>query len=57
MAFSRLWLRQGMAREAHAALAPVHNWFTEGLDSADLRQAEALLADPRMGSRPLPGAG
>jgi len=24
-------------------LAPIYNWFTEGLDTADLREAKALL--------------
>ena len=25
--------------------APVHSWFTEGFDTLDLKEAEALLAD------------
>jgi len=28
---------------AHALLAPVHGWFTEGFDTADLIDAKALL--------------
>jgi predicted ATPase len=26
-------------------LAPVYSWFTEGFDTADLKQAKALLAE------------
>jgi TOMM system kinase/cyclase fusion protein len=44
MSLSRLWQRQGKRAEAHALLAPVYGWFTEGFDTADLREAKALLA-------------
>ncbi len=30
-------------KEAHDLLAPVYDWFTEGLDAADLKDAKALL--------------
>jgi predicted ATPase len=40
---SRLWARQGQATKAHALLADVHAWFTEGFDTADLRDARSLL--------------
>jgi predicted ATPase len=30
-------------REALALLAPVYDWFTEGFDTADLKDAKALL--------------
>jgi len=30
--------------KAHALLAPVYSWFTEGFDTADLQEAQALLA-------------
>ena len=38
-----LW--QSSAREAEAVdvLAPIHDWFTEGLDTPDLRRAKDLL--------------
>jgi hypothetical protein len=26
-------------------LAPVYDWFTEGIDTADLKEAKALLAE------------
>ena len=40
---SRLWQQQGKRMEAHALLAPVYGWFTEGYDTADLQEAKALL--------------
>jgi DNA-binding winged helix-turn-helix (wHTH) protein/class 3 adenylate cyclase/predicted ATPase len=42
---SRLWQRQGKRAEAHELLAPVYGWFSEGVDTADLRQARALLEE------------
>ena len=29
--------------EAHPMLAEIYNWFTEGFDTADLKEAKALL--------------
>jgi predicted ATPase len=43
MSLSRLWQQQGQREEAHALLAPVYAWFTEGFDTADLQEAKALL--------------
>jgi len=40
---TRLWQRQGKRQEAHDLLAPIYNWFTEGFDTADLKDAKALL--------------
>jgi predicted ATPase len=40
---ARLWRDQGKPAEAHALLAPVYGWFTEGFDTADLKEAKALL--------------
>ena len=42
---ARLWQAQGKVKEAHQLLAPVYNWFTEGFDTKDLKEAKALLAD------------
>jgi class 3 adenylate cyclase len=39
----RLWGDRGRRAEAHALLAPVYGWFTEGFDTADLKDAKALL--------------
>jgi predicted ATPase/tRNA A37 threonylcarbamoyladenosine biosynthesis protein TsaE len=43
MSLSRLWQHQGKRRVAHDLLAPIYGWFTEGFDTADLREAKALL--------------
>ena len=43
MANSALWQSQGKTAEARDLLAPVYNWFTEGFDTADLKDAKALL--------------
>jgi predicted ATPase len=40
---ARLWLHQGRRNEAHDLLAPVYNWFTEGLVAPILREARAVL--------------
>jgi TOMM system kinase/cyclase fusion protein len=42
---ARLWQQQGKRQEAHDLLAPVYTWFTEGFDTADLKDAKALLAE------------
>jgi predicted ATPase len=41
----RLWADQGKAGEAHALLAGVYGWFTEGFDTADLVEARSRLED------------
>ena len=38
-----LWRDQGKAAEARDLLAPIYNWFTEGFDTPDLKNARALL--------------
>ena len=40
---ARFWRDQGKHIEARDLLAPVHAWFTEGFDTADLKDAKALL--------------
>ncbi len=40
---ARLWQGQGKTLEAHDLLAPVYHWFTEGFDTADLKEAKTLL--------------
>jgi predicted ATPase len=44
MSLSRLWQRQGKRTEARQLLAEVYHWFSEGFDTADLREARELLA-------------
>jgi predicted ATPase len=40
---ARPWRDQGRRAEAYELLAPVYGWFTEGFDTADLKDAKALL--------------
>jgi predicted ATPase len=40
---ARLRRQQGRPQEAVALLAPILGWFTEGFDTADLKEAKALL--------------
>jgi class 3 adenylate cyclase/predicted ATPase len=40
---ARFWQSQGKCQEAHDLLTPVYHWFTEGFDTADLKDAKALL--------------
>ena len=43
MSRARLQAESGDPRRAYGLLAPVYDWFTEGFDTADLREARALL--------------
>jgi predicted ATPase len=40
---ARQWRDQGKPEEAHGLLAPIYGWFTEGFDTADLKEAKVLL--------------
>jgi predicted ATPase len=40
---ARLWCDQGRRAAARDLLGPVYAWFTEGFDTADLKDAQALL--------------
>src|SRR5437899_511904 len=40
---ARLWTEQGKRVEARELLAPICEWFTEGLETADLVAAQSLL--------------
>jgi len=40
---ARLWAGQCRRSEARDLLAPVYTWFTEGFDTADLKEAKTLL--------------
>jgi predicted ATPase len=44
---ARLWAEQDERQKAHALLAPIYGWFTEGFDTADLKDAKALLDELR----------
>jgi hypothetical protein len=41
--FTRRIAKQDDRDEASAMLAEIYNWFTEGFDTADLKDAKALL--------------
>ena len=43
MSLARLWKHQNKLDEAHDLLATIYDWFTEGFDTADLKDAKALL--------------
>jgi len=40
---ARLWLKQGKTNEAYDLMKSVYDWFTEGFDSVDLKEARELL--------------
>jgi predicted ATPase len=44
---ARLLASQGRREEARTMLADIYNWFTEGFDTADLKDAKALLDELR----------
>ena len=35
----------GKPQQARELLAPVYGWFTEGIDTLDLKEAKALLEE------------
>jgi class 3 adenylate cyclase/predicted ATPase len=43
MSLASLWREQKRCDEARSLLAPIYNWYTEGFDTHDLRQARELL--------------
>ncbi|TJV27720.1 MAG: hypothetical protein E5Y18_17410 [Mesorhizobium sp.] len=40
---ARLWRDQGKPADAHTLLVPVNEWFSEGFETPDLREAKAFL--------------
>ena len=38
-------MHQGQTAEARELLAPAYEWFTEGFDMVDLKDAKGLLAE------------
>ena len=45
MSWARLLASQGRADEARTTLAEIYNWFSEGFDTPDLKEAKALLEE------------
>jgi predicted ATPase len=43
ISLARLWTEQGRGTAARDLLEPVYGWFTEGFDTAGLKEAKALL--------------
>jgi predicted ATPase len=43
MSLARLLAQQEKREEAGMMLSEIYNWFTEGFDTADLKEAKALL--------------
>jgi hypothetical protein len=42
---AKLLAKQGECDETHVMLAEIHAWFTEGFDTADLKDAKAMLEE------------
>jgi len=45
IALASLWRDQGQVDQARALLAPLHAWFVEGKDTADVKRAAELLSE------------
>ena len=45
VSLARLRRDQGRRAEARDLLAPIYDWFTEGFDTQDLKEAKALLGE------------
>jgi hypothetical protein len=45
VSLARLLCDTGRADEARTVLAEIYNWFTEGFELPDLKDAKALLED------------
>ena len=43
VSLARLWQQQGKRAQAHELLAPIYGWFAEGIETADLQEAKALV--------------
>ena len=45
MSMMQLWRNRGKPQQARELIAPVYDWFTEGFDTLDLIEAQALLEE------------
>ena len=43
VALGKLWQQKDKRREAHDLVSPIYDWFTEGFDTPNLKEAKALL--------------
>jgi len=45
ISLGRLWQQQSKAEEAREMLGEIYGWFTEGFETADLKEARNLVED------------
>jgi predicted ATPase len=45
MSLAQLWQQHSKKEEAHQMLVAVYDWFTEGFDTADLKDAKSLIEE------------
>ena len=45
MSLSHLWKKQNKREKARKLLGEIYDWFTEGFNTADLKEAKALLEE------------
>jgi predicted ATPase len=45
LSLAQLWQGQGKRAAARELLAPIYDWFTEGFDTVDLQETQALLKE------------
>jgi predicted ATPase len=45
LSLCRMWQQRGRDEQAREMLSQIYNWFTEGFDTVDLKQARALLEE------------
>ncbi|MBV8772378.1 MAG: tetratricopeptide repeat protein [Deltaproteobacteria bacterium] len=45
ISLAKLLVQQGRGEQARSMLKKIYNWFTEGFDTADLKDAKALIDD------------
>jgi len=45
MSLCRLWQQQGKTEDARELLTGIYEWFTEGFETGDLREAKTLLEE------------
>ncbi len=48
MSLARLLTKQGRRNEARTMLSEIYNWFTEGFDTLDLKEAKALIDETQL---------
>ncbi len=44
-ALARLWAERGERQKAQDLISPLYGWFTEGLDTTDLKETKSLLEE------------